>query len=195
MSANPLPLACRRSRRHVLGSAVAVVAMAAGGVPGLARAAHVVRSWSAAKPVPTLDLAGLDGSRWRLEAAAGQVVVLNFWATWCEPCRTEMPSLQAMAASTQRDGVVVVAVNYRESADVIRRFLERLPFKVPILLDSDGDVTTAWTPRVFPSTVLVGRDGVPVHTVLGELDWDGAEARALLGPMVAVPRRRTRTVA
>lgn len=121
--------------------------------------------------------------------------MLNFWATWCEPCRTEMPSLQAMAASMQRDGVVVVAVNYRESADLIRRFLERMPFKVPILLDSDGDATTAWTPRVFPSTVLVGRDGVPVHTVLGELDWNGAEARALLGPMVAVPRRRTRAVA
>lgn len=145
--------------------------------------------------MPALDLAGLDGRRWRLAAAAGQVIVLNFWATWCEPCRTEMPSLQAMAARRQRDGVVVVAVNYRETADAIRRFLERMPFEVPILLDSDGDATTVWTPRVFPSTVLIGRDGVPVHTVLGELDWEGDEARALLEPMVATPRRRTRTVA
>ena len=188
MPAKPLPHNKRPSRRHVLRSAA--VAWVAAGVPSLARAAHVVRPWPAAKPVPALDLAGLDGNRWRLASAAGQVVVLNFWATWCEPCRTEMPSLQALSARRGREGVQVVAVNYNEAADVIRRFLERMPFKVPILLDSDGDATTAWTPRVFPSTVLIGRDGVPVHTVLGELDWDGAEARALLEPMIAVPRRR-----
>ena len=193
MPAKPSPPDHRVSRRHLLCSAAA--GCAAVGLPRLASAAHTLRPWPAAKPVPALDLAGLDGRRWQLAAAAGQVVVLNFWATWCEPCRTEMPSLQAMAARRQRDGVVVVAVNYREAADVIRRFLEHVPFDVPILLDSSGDATTVWTPRVFPSTVLIGRDGVPMHTVLGELDWQGDEARALLEPMVAVPRRRTRTVA
>ena len=187
MSAKSFPHTERLSRRHVLRAAA--VACVAAAVPCSTRAAHVVRLWPAAKPVPAFDLAGLDGNRWRLSSAAGQVVVLNFWATWCEPCRTEMPSLQAMSARRGRDGVVVVAVNYRESADVIHRFLERMPFKVPIVLDSDGDATTAWTPRVFPSTVLIGRDGVPVHTVLGELDWEGVEARALLEPMIAARRK------
>jgi hypothetical protein len=101
-----------------------------------------------------------------------------------------MPSLQAMANRRRRDGVTVVAVNYKESAEVIQQFLAKMPFKVPILLDADGDATTAWTPRVFPSTVLIGRDGQPALTVLGDLDWDGEEARLLLDPLVVQQRRR-----
>jgi thiol-disulfide isomerase/thioredoxin len=116
-------------------------------------------------------------------------VVLNFWATWCAPCRLEMPSLDAMAARRRREGVVVAAVNYKEAPDVIGRYLERAPFKSQILLDSEGDATVGWTPRVFPTTVLVGRNGVPVHVVVGELDWEGAEAKALLDPLVAASGR------
>lgn len=178
------------TRRRALGfGAAAIVASA---WPGVATAAHVVKPWPAAKPVPELDLADLEGRRWRLVRMGGQVVVMNFWATWCEPCRLEMPSLEALSQRRRRDGVVVVAVNYREAPELIRSYLERAPFKAPIVLDSDGDATTAWTPRVFPSTVLIGRDGQPTHTVLGELDWGGAEARALIDPMVAMPRAGAR---
>ena len=72
---------------------------------------------------------------------------------------------------------------------MIRRYLERAPFRSQILLDSDGDATVTWTPRVFPSTVLIGRAGAPVHVVVGELDWQGAEARALVDPLVAASGR------
>ena len=154
-----------------------------------AAAAHVVRAWPAGRPVPPLDVVDLVGRPWRLEAFAGQVVVLNFWATWCAPCRLEMPSLDAMAARRRGEGVVVAAVNYKEEPDVIRRYLERAPFRSQILLDGDGDATVGWTPRVFPTTVLVGRNGVPVHVVVGELDWEGAEAKALLDPLVAASGR------
>jgi thiol-disulfide isomerase/thioredoxin len=182
--ASPLGLA----RRGVLGRAVAV---GLGAVLPLrfAAAAHVVRAWPADRPVPPLDVVDLAGKPWRLEAFAGQVVVLNFWATWCEPCRLEMPSLDAMAARRRREGVVVAAVNYKEAPDVIRRYLERAPFKSQILRDADGDATVNWTPRVFPSTVLVGRKGMPVHVVVGELDWESAEARSLLDPLVAASGR------
>jgi thiol-disulfide isomerase/thioredoxin len=151
---------------------------------GPALAAHAVRPWPSGRPVPPFDLVDLNGKRWRLEALKGQVVVLNFWATWCEPCRIEMPSLEAMATRRAGSGVTVLTVNYKEAPEVIRRFLERVPFKLPILLDADGDATFDWTPRVFPSTVLIGRDGVPTQVVLGDLDWAGAEANALLDPMV-----------
>jgi thiol-disulfide isomerase/thioredoxin len=176
------------ARRGALVRAGAVLLAAA--LPcGFAAAAHVVRAWPAGRPPPPLDVDDLSGKRWKLEPLLGQVVVLNFWATWCEPCRLEMPSLDAMAARRRREGVVVAAVNYKEAPDVIRRYLERAPFKSPVLLDSDGDATVAWTPRVFPSTVVVGRNGQPVHVVVGELDWEGAEARALLDPLVAVSGR------
>ncbi len=153
-----------------------------------ALAGHVVRPWPATRPAPPLDLVDLDGKRWTIEALAGKVVVLNFWATWCEPCRLEMPSLEAMAVRRRGEGVVVVAVNYLEAPEKIRRFLERAPFKPPILLDSDGDATVAWTPRMFPSTVLIGRDGKPAQTIVGELDWGAAEAKALLDPLITVAR-------
>lgn len=148
----------------------------------------MVKPWPTGRAAPPLDLVDLDGKRFRLDSLAGRVGVVNFWATWCEPCRVEMPSLESLAERRRRD-VVVVAVNYLEPAEKIRAFLERAPFKPRILLDSDGDATVAWTPRVFPSTVLVGRDGQPAHTVVGELDWNGVEAKALLDPLVAAPRK------
>jgi len=183
----PLPALQAPSRRRALG--VALAAGASFCLPGRALAANVVKTWPSARPVPELELADLDGKPWKLAAHAGKVVLLNFWATWCEPCRLEMPSLDAVAAKLKPQGLVVCAVNYKESAEVIRRFLERMPFKPTILLDPDGDATSDWTPRVFPSTVLIGRNGKPTHVVVGELDWMGGVAKDLLEPLLAAPRK------
>jgi len=181
------PPLCAARRAGLLRVAAACTAIA---LPWrIATAGHVVRAWPPGRPVPPLDVVDLAGQPWRLEALVGQVVVLNVWATWCAPCRLEMPSLDAMAARRRKDGVVVAAINYKEGPDVIRRFLERAPFRSQILLDAEGDATVSWTPRVFPSTVLIGRNGVPVHVVVGELDWEGDEARALLDPLVAASGR------
>jgi len=94
-----------------------------------------------------------------------------------------------MAARRRGDGVVVAAVNYKEAAEVVERFVERSRFKSQVLLDSDGDATVAWTPRVFPTTVLIARNSVPAQVVVGELDWEGAEAKMLIDSLVAVPGR------
>jgi len=176
-------IARRAGLRFALGAAAAAL------LPTPARAAYVVRPWPAGKPVPTLDLADLEGKRWSLAAFAGQVVVLNFWATWCEPCRAEMPSLDALGARHRDAGLAVAAVNYREPAALIRKFFERVPLRATILLDPDGDAAAEWTPRVFPSTVLIGRDGMPTATVLGDLDWASPAARELVEPMLARPRK------
>jgi thiol-disulfide isomerase/thioredoxin len=168
------------------------LALAMAAAPFLAEpaaAASVVRSWPAAKPVPALDLADLDGKRWTLVALTGRVVLLNFWATWCEPCRIEMPSLDALARQQREGGLVILAVNYRETAPVIRSFLERTPYQATILLDADGDAAADWTPRIFPSTVLIGRNGQPTATVLGDLDWTGPAAHELIEPLLAAPRK------
>ncbi len=181
MDITPLP---GPSRRRLLASSLAATAALA--LPGLARAAHVVRPWPAAKPVPALALTDLDGKAWTLAALKGHPVMLNFWASWCEPCRAEMPSLELLATRHEKAGLVVLAVNYKEPVPKIQRFLEVLPFSLPILLDLDGNAASAWTPRVFPTTVLISRDGVPRQSVIGELDWMDGTARELVEPLLAL---------
>jgi thiol-disulfide isomerase/thioredoxin len=154
-------------------------------LPGIGRAAHNVRPWPPERPVPELRLAALDGTAWRLDGLLGSVVLLNFWATWCEPCRDEMPSLEKLAQQHRAERLVVLTVNYRESATTVQRFLARVPLTLPILLDSDGEAASAWTPRVFPTTVVVDRTGMPRVSVVGELDWSGAAAHELLAPLLA----------
>jgi thiol-disulfide isomerase/thioredoxin len=181
----------RRCRTHRSVSRRQLLALTAGagtllGLPGPARAAHEVRAWPAGRPVPPFSLSDLDGQAWTLTALKGRGVLMNFWASWCDPCRAEMPSLQRLAGVRQASGLVVLAVNYKESVPAIRRFLQTMPVALPILLDRDGEVASAWTPRVFPTTVLIGRDGVPRSVVVGELDWaDDAAAKDLIEPLLA----------
>jgi thiol-disulfide isomerase/thioredoxin len=177
------PLNRRRAGQLLVGAAGAAL------LPSNSRAAHQIRPWTAGKPAPRLELTDLTGKTWSLAALRGQVVLLNFWATWCEPCRAEMPSLELLAQKFEQDGLLVLAVNYQEALPAIRRFLEAQPVTLPILLDRTGEAAAAWTPRVFPSTVLIDRSGQPQRTVLGELDWTGPVARELVAPLVAAPRK------
>ena len=133
-------------------------------------------------------LVDLDGKEWSLAALKGRPVLLNFWASWCEPCRAEMPSLELLQTRHEKAGLVILSVNYQEPLPKIKRFLETLPMSLPILLDRDGNTTTAWTPRVFPTTVLIDRGGIPRSSVIGELDWLGATARGLIEPLLASAR-------
>lgn len=151
---------------------------------------HEWRPWTPGRRVPPLELDRLDGTRWRLAEQRGRVVLANFWASWCEPCRAEMPSLARLAGERADDGLSVVAINYREGTAAIRRFFEALRLDLPVLLDRDGAAAAAWTPRIFPSTVLFDRRGAPAGVVVGEIDWNGAEARALVEPLLATAAPR-----
>jgi len=182
MQCKDLPQAGRTTRRRLLAGSFAGAAALA--LPGLARAAHMVRPWPSTKPTPALALTDLDGKAWSLAALKGRPVLLNFWASWCEPCRAEMPSLELLQTRHEKAGLVILSVNYLESPPKIKRFLETLPFSLPILLDREGEAAAAWTPRVFPSTVLVERSGMASSTVIGELDWMGDTARGLIEPLL-----------
>jgi len=174
---------CRTTRRRWLGASLAGLGAAL--LPMRSEAAYLVRPWPAGKAAPALGLTDLDGKGWDLAALRGQVVLLNFWASWCEPCRAEMPSLELLAAQHERNGLTILAVNYKEPLPTIKRFLDALPFSLPILLDRDGNTTGEWTPRIFPTTVLIDRAGVPRQSVLGELEWNGPVARGLVEPLLA----------
>jgi thiol-disulfide isomerase/thioredoxin len=177
----------RLTRRQALLCAL----LGGGAVRGrAAEPGHEWRPWPRGKRAPSLELDALDGPRWRLSAQHGQVVLVNFWATWCEPCRAEMPSLARLAQRREAEGLTVVAANYREGAPAIQRFFDRLGVALPVILDRDGAAAAAWTPRILPSTVIFDRRGRPAGVLVGELDWEGDEAQALLEPLLAAPATR-----
>ena len=146
-----------------------------------------MQTWSRQRATPALELSDASGKTWRLADYRGQVVVLNFWATWCEPCRTELPQLQQLAA--QNAGVVgkqvaVLAVNYKEDAGKVQRFAHTTGLTLPIPLDGDGRAAQAWTPRIFPTTVVIDRQGRARWQVVGEFDWTSDAAQRLLEPLL-----------
>jgi thiol-disulfide isomerase/thioredoxin len=144
---------------------------------------YEVLPWPAKKAVPALVATDLDGQVWRLADLRGQGVVINFWASWCEPCRAEMPSLQALTTTYAAQRLVVLTVNFKESPAVAQRFAQRENLRLPVLPDLQGQLARQWGVTVFPSTVLLGADGRVRSVVRGGLDWSSPEAARLLTPL------------
>lgn len=152
-----------------------------------AHAIERVQAWPRQRATPTLELADAHGKTWRLSDYKGQVVVLNFWATWCEPCRAELPQLQQLAVQDTAAvdmNVVVLAVNYKEEPGKVLRFAQETGLTLPVPLDRLGREAQAWTPRIFPTTVLIDRQGRARWQVVGEFDWTSDAARQLLNPLL-----------
>ncbi|HYV21053.1 MAG TPA: TlpA disulfide reductase family protein [Candidatus Bathyarchaeia archaeon] len=116
-------------------------------------------------PAPDFEWTDLDGRTLRLSSYRGKVVVVNFWATWCPPCREEMPALQRVAAS--EPDVVVLEVDLMEPADKARSFLDSLGLdRLQPVLDSDGATTRRFGVLSLPSTFFVDKSGVIRHLEL-----------------------------
>jgi thiol-disulfide isomerase/thioredoxin len=141
---------------------------------------------------PPLDLADLAGREHRLADYRGKVVLVNFWATWCEPCREEMPSMKKLRASLAGKPFEVLAVNLGESERRVKRFLDEVPLDFPVLLDRDSAAAKLWRARVLPVSFVVGPDGAIRYSVLGGIDWADEKVRsailALMPPGATQPR-------
>jgi len=107
----------------------------------------------------------------------GKVVMLNFWATWCLPCRAEMPDMEAVYRTYRDQGVVIVAVNVAESSGIIIAFADRLDLTFPLLRDSQRKALSAYGIDVLPTTLFVSREGQVVAREEGSLDQDEMSAR------------------
>ena len=141
------------------------------GCVALTAHAGEIKPWKGGK-APALKLPDLDGAAHTLDQFKGKVVVVNFWATWCEPCRAEMPSMQKLADRFGADKLVILGVNYQEGEPRIRRFLQQNPVRFTVLMDRDGEVTKKWITRIFPTSLIVAPDGRIRHIVQGEYDWE-----------------------
>lgn len=118
---------------------------------------------------PDVELEDTDGRRVRLSDLRGQVVVLNVWASWCPPCRAEMPALQDLHERRAGDGVVVLAVNstVQDSEQAARDFAQAYGLTFPIGLDRDGQATRLYQVRALPSTFFIDREGIVRRVVVG----------------------------
>lgn len=150
------------------------------------RAADVVlRPWPAGQPTPPLTLAALDGQDWSLARLRGKVVVVNFWATWCEPCVHELPVLGQL--SRQDAGLAVIGVNYKEPLDSIERFTAAHPIPYPVLRDRTGEMFKRWTAGVMPTTILVDRRGRARWRTVGEIGADDRRLTEAIAALLAEP--------
>jgi len=147
-------------------------------------AQSVRKAWPARMPTPPLELPAIDAAPWRLTGERGHPVLLNFWASWCEPCRAEMPSLERLALSKREAGLRVVAVNYREGEPAVKRFLAKVPLQLPVVRDADGAAARAFGINIFPSTVAIDRQGRARFIIVGEFDWDGAPGIDAVRPLL-----------
>ncbi len=165
MPAHPL------NRRQACGY-LAAAALAAGTSAATAAGEGARWSqWPLGRATPSLELPDLDDVQWRLTQALGRPVLLNFWASWCEPCRAELPSLQRLQGLLAASQLQVVAVNFREGREVVRRLRETQGSSLVWLRDSYGDAARAWGVRSFPSTFVINAPGQVLLRVEGGLDW------------------------
>jgi thiol-disulfide isomerase/thioredoxin len=150
-----------------------------------------LRTWAkgATPPLALHDLAGADVDLRKLE---GRVVVVNFWATWCEPCIAEMPSLQRLRERLGGKSLEVLAVNYAESPEKVKAFLRKSHIDLPVLLDPSKEAADAWNAKGLPMTFVVDRAGKVRYWVFGERDWSAGETLATIGKLIAEPGRAGR---
>jgi thiol-disulfide isomerase/thioredoxin len=147
---------------------LAATALACLARPSLSSA--VLTDWKGPPAAPAIELFTPDGAACTLASLRGRVVLVNFWATWCEPCVTEMPSLQRL-----RDQFAprfeVLGVNYQEGPARIKGFIDKSGITFPIVRDTDGAVAKAWGARIFPASYVVDRTGNVKHVLIGGADW------------------------
>ena len=143
-------------------------------LPLLAHAQFQKFPWPASQATPVLDAPDLQGQRWTNERLKGHTVVLNFWATWCAPCKEELPSLQTLHELSAGEPLVV-GVNVREPATPVKRYLKATGIDFPVLLDAQGELARRWGVTVYPTSFVIGPDGRVRWRIQGEVDWTGAE--------------------
>jgi peroxiredoxin len=173
---------------RTVGIVAAVVAAAFAYVHLAENRGYALRAGSEA---PALRLPALAGGEVDLASQRGRVVVLNFWATWCPPCVTEMPSLERLHRALGPEGVSVVTVSTDEDEDELRRFVAVRALTLPVLKDPGGRVAASeYRTTGYPETFVLDRQGRILQHVVGPAEWDSAERLAYFrGLLEGVPAR------
>lgn len=140
---------------------------------------------SAVALAPDFTLTDMQGEPVSLSQYRGKVVFLNFWASWCPPCKEEMPSMEALYQGLKEGDFVMLAVNVEENGKLaVEQFLKEVPVNFPILLDSTQAVANLYKVRGLPHTFIIDREGNIVESVTGALDWNAPQVVQYLSSLM-----------
>jgi len=131
---------------------------------------------------PDFQLEDMDGEKYSLESYRGKVVILNFWATWCPPCRREIPSMEALYQTFKDEAFAILAINEWETEDHVFAFMGELPVEpgFPILFDPDSEVAQSFGVKGLPTTLLLDTQGKIVYRAVGGRDFDHPEVKKII---------------
>jgi peroxiredoxin len=159
----------------LLGALTVAVVAAIGlvGVPVIgAKEPQILTPVPGRPPAPDFDLKDPEGEPVRLLDFRGKPLIVNFWATWCPPCREEMPSMQRAHAAVSKEGIGLVAINVGEDADTVAQFLADARVEFPLPLDETSRVVMSYPVRGLPTTFVVDPDGRLAYVATGGREWD-----------------------
>ncbi len=122
-------------------------------------------------PAPEFTVTDMEGEAFKLESSRGKWVFLHFWASWCGPCREEMPAIQQLNDALINDQFEIVLINTAEDEDTIFSFLGETGIEMNSLMDSDGQVTEKYKPRGLPTTILIDPHGKVQYQAIGGREW------------------------
>ncbi len=128
-----------------------------------------------------------NGQEVSLASLQGKVVLLNFWATWCLECRSEMPAFERLHRELSAQGLAVMGINALEGTATIREYAEELGLTFPLILDPSGKINSTYGVIGLPTTFLIARDGRAVALAIGPREWSGKPARAIIQALLAEP--------
>jgi peroxiredoxin len=181
-----------RSRHRIAGALIAIVTIL--GAPGLSRAEVTdllgklnLSAYLRGTKSPEFNGRTADGRAVSLTSARGKVVLLNFWATWCQECRPEMPLFERLHREFAQQGLSVIGINAREGTPAIQKYAKELDLTFPLVLDLKGEINAAYGVIGLPTTFLIGRDGRAVARGIGPRDWGGASAKGIIQALLAEP--------
>ncbi|MCA1949085.1 MAG: TlpA family protein disulfide reductase [Treponema sp.] len=124
-----------------------------------------------AQTLPQIKVPGLDGKQIDIKDFAGSWVVLNFWATWCPPCKAEMPSMEEFFKTFKNNKLTIFAISTGEKPDTVKNFIKANPHSFPIGLDSSGQLGAVFASRGIPTTYIVNPEGKVIAGTIGGRDW------------------------
>jgi thiol-disulfide isomerase/thioredoxin len=142
------------------------------GVLGNSNAAQLTREFDPPFPAAEFRLVDLDDTVHTLADYKGKPLIVNFWATWCPPCREEMPSMERAWQKIESEGIAMIGINVGEDFDQVFGFTADIEVSFPLLLDIDGQVTNAWPIQGLPTTYILNPDGEMVYRMIGSREWD-----------------------